>query len=246
MLGRLLESTDDDMRSVAGALTDAAPAFAKLRQAIVDGKIGAQYDLSRPLTEAIDTAGEVRRAVAEERGRVRRLIEEGNTAAKFDPERALSAVLGQRDMLRQRPEIVDAFVRAMFDQSGRLATRERIATMMMNYADRAMAQRLDQGMLFGDTPLPPERLLEIPREAAAPQALDLFGAKTPALDVARQVMAENPNIEIADATGQVGRARADLIAAQTDLANTEQRAPSALEAAANCFARRAGGVSNAQ
>jgi hypothetical protein len=222
-LGRMLESTDSDMRSALGALLDAAPAFAKLRQAIDEGKVGPEYDLSKALTQAIEQTAQLRGAG-----------------------QALSEFLKQGDFLTKRVPAVDALMRALYDKKGeRLAAREKIATRLMNYADQALKQRLDQGMLFADAPLRPEQLLEEPKEVAAAMkpSSDMFGLRTPqgrtgAVQVADQILARTPNLEIAGNDGETNRARAELMAADTDLQTAEQRAPGAFETAANCAGQR--------
>lgn len=231
VLGRMLESTDNDMRSTLGALLDAAPAFARLRQAIEDGKIGAEYDLSKAITQAVEAVAHVR-----EKGQ------------------ALSEFLKQEDFLSRRPAVVDALMRALYDKRGeRMAGRDAVATRLMDYADRAIKQRLDQGMLFGDPPVSPERLLEA-REATdeTPElkpGADMFGLRTPqgspkasskpsTESVARQVIERNPNMEIPDETGEPQRARAELMAADDGVEKVKQRAEPAVDAAATCFSQR--------
>lgn len=224
VLGRMLESTDTEMRSTMGALLDAAPAFAKLRQAIEDGKVGPEYDLAKALTQAIETTGRVR--------------ESGQALTEF---------LKQEDFLTRRLPIVDQLMRAMYDKSGqRLAGREKVAQTLMNYADRALKQRLDQGMLFGDRPASPEQLLTPPKEPERQEmrpATDMFGLRRAPAEAseqaARQVMERTPNLEVPAANGDMVRARAEMIANAEGVENTEERAPEALSIAANCFGQRA-------
>ncbi|HEX5461878.1 MAG TPA: hypothetical protein VFX20_18080 [Steroidobacteraceae bacterium] len=231
VLGRMLESTDNDMRSTMGALIDAAPAFAKLRQAIEDGKIGPEYDLSKALTQAVETVAQVR--------------EKGQALGEF---------LKQEDMLTRRPPVVDALMKALYDKKGeRIAARDKVARTLMNYADRALKQRLDQGMLFGDAAVPPERLLtsdentaESPTAQPKPGS-DLFGLRTPqgatresvATEIAHGVLEQKPNIEIVGEDGSTERARAELMGAEAAVQTAEERAPDALSIAANCFGQRA-------
>lgn len=230
VLGRMLESTDNDMRSTMGAMLDAAPAFAKLRQAIEDGKISKEYDLSKALTQAVETVAQVR--------------EKGQALGEF---------LKQEDMLTRRPAVVDALMKALYDRKGeRIGARDKVARTLMNYADRAISQRLDQGMLFGDAPVPPERLLasdeSVKEEVGEPQpGADMFGLRTPqgktpargAAAVAAQALERNPNLEMPDETGEPQRARAELMAAEQGVSDAEARAKVATDAAANCFGQRA-------
>jgi hypothetical protein len=226
-LGRMLESTDNDMRSTMGALLDAAPAFAKLRQAIADGKVSPQYDLSRPLTQAIETAGQVR-----------------------GKGQALSEYLKQGDMLTGRAPIVDALMKALYEKD-RLAGREKVAQTLMKYADRAMKQRIDQSSLFAEDPLPPADLLEEKPGAGESKpdikpAGDMFGLRTPqgkgpgdvSTQVAETALQKSPNMEIPDANGEMQRAGAELTGAQDATQAAEEKAPEATSIAANCFGQR--------
>jgi len=223
-LGRMLESTEADMRSTLGAMLDAAPAFARLRQGIDEGKIGPEYDLSRALTQAVEAVAQVR-----------------------DSGQALNEFLKQEDFLTRRPPVVDTLMRALYDKKGeRMAGREKVATTLMDYADRAIKQRLDQGTLFGDAPLPPDRLLETPESTEERQlqpGADMFGLRTSqggsaAAATAAQALEANPNLEIAGENGQANRARAELLAADEGVVKAAERAPSAIDAAATCFGRR--------
>ena len=203
-----------------------APAFARLRQAIEEGKVGREYDLARSLTQAVEATAQLR--------------EKGQVLGEF---------LKQEDFLTQRSPAVEALMRALYDKKGeRMAGRDAVAQKLMNYADRALKQRLDQGMLFGDAPQPPEQLLAAPEEAAAGEAMrpapDMFGLRTPqgkadaATEVARAAVAQKPNLEITDENGEAARARSELIGADEAAQTAEERAPEALSIAANCFGQR--------
>ncbi len=159
-LGRMLESTDSDMRAALGALLDAAPAFARLRQAIADGKINGEYDISGSLTEAIE-----------------------NTAKLRLTGQSLRDFLAQGDMLTKRAPIVDNLMKALYDKSGtRIAGREKIAETLTKYAGQAMRQRLDQSSLFAEPAVPVDELVNsttTEAEKPAPKITDMFGLKTP-------------------------------------------------------------------
>ncbi|HEY1900765.1 MAG TPA: zeta toxin family protein [Steroidobacteraceae bacterium] len=233
-LGRMLESTDNDMRSTMGALLDAAPAFARLRQAIKDGKVAPEYDLSKALTEAVETVAQVR--------------EKGQAIGEF---------LKQGDLLTKRAPIVDQLMKAMFDAKGeRIAGREKVAQALMDYADRAQRQRLDQGSLFGESAIPPDRLLAAnePRpgeEKVTPMrpAADMFGVRTAparpprsddaAVQSGQDVIARNPNLEMPDQNGDLVRARSELLGAEDDVKSANERVPDALSIAASCAGQRA-------
>lgn len=226
-LGRLLESTDSDMRSALGALLDAAPAFARLRQSIVDGKVGGEYDISGALTQAIENTAQLRM-----RGS------------------SLRDYLAQQDMLTQRPPIVDDLMKALYDRSGtRMAGREKIAASLTKYAGQAAKQRLDQGSLFAEAPVAPEKLVASSAaddaESAAPRVTDMFGLRTPqtgAVAAVKEVLAEQ-DIPVAtgelDADGNpvVRSGREVMAEAEAGIRKAEEDGKG-FEAAVNCFLTR--------
>lgn len=150
-LGRMLESTDESMKSTLNALTDAAPAFARLRQMVDDGTIGKEFDIAPAIIAAVEDAVKIR-------GSGKTLAEHMATADMFSP-KALA-------------------VKAFFDQSGkRLAGRDAVASALIKYADQAMAQRLNQGNLFSDAPASPAELMQ---NAVRPKTGDMFGVRAAA------------------------------------------------------------------
>ncbi len=166
-LGRMLESTDSDMRSALGAMLDAAPAFARLRQSIAEGKVSGEYDISGALTEAIE-----------------------NTAKLRLTGQSLRDFLAQGDMLTKRAPIVDSLMKALYDKSGtRIAGREKIAATLQKYAGQAARQRLDQASLFAEPPVGVDELVDSTTTEAEPQApkvSDMFGLRTPQTNLATQ------------------------------------------------------------
>lgn len=147
-LGRILEGTSQDLKSTLNALIDAAPAYARLRQMIDDGVIGKEYDIAPAIVQAVED--------------VARLRATGGTLAEH---------LATSDMFSSKT----LATRAFYDPTGtRLVGRDQAAAALMKYADSAMAQRLNQGSLFSDTPAAPERLLE----AVQARTQDMFGLRT--------------------------------------------------------------------
>jgi hypothetical protein len=225
-LGRMLESTENDMRSTLGALLDAAPAFARLRVAIEEGKIGPQYDLSGSIIQAIE-----------------------NTAKLRSSGSSLHDFLNQSDFLTSRPPIVDSLMKALFDKNGeRLAGREKVAERLTRYAGQAIRQRLDQGSLFAEQPANPEELLkggEEPKESnVIKPANDMFGLRTPqapeaapALAIANKALDERPGMTIADETGAEVPADEALAAVDQTAANTEAKAPGLMDEVSDCALR---------
>jgi ddrB-like ParB superfamily domain len=51
---KAFQSNDDNIKAVSGALTDAAGPWAKMRQAVADGRISADHDITEGLMRAVD------------------------------------------------------------------------------------------------------------------------------------------------------------------------------------------------
>lgn len=224
-LGRILESTDQSLKSTTNALIDAAPAFARLSQMIADGVIGREFDVAPAIVQAVED--------------VARLRQSGVSLAEH---------LAQGDML----STVSLATRAFYDKAGdRLLGREQAAAALTRYADAAMAQRLNQGQLFADPLATPAELLEA--AAAKPATTDMFGLRTrqgetkpgagetaaPEREtIAAQVLADKPNLEIATER-EMERAKSLVMANEQLEASTQQDAKPAVDAAVDCFSRRA-------
>ena len=218
VLGRMLESTDAESRSVLGALTDAAPEFAKLRDAVARGEVAPEFDV----------AGKVTRAVEE-------------FVALRAKGQHLSEVIGQSDMLTPRDSTVDAILKAFYNDKGvRVNGRDRIAGALMKYAKDAAAVSKDQGDMFGTEKRTPDALLSQARDefkepTAVPQE-DLF-AVAPAEKVADSVTGPVAVGVNADGSPIIGSARDALAAADTEIAQAEKQAKG-IEAAVACFLAR--------
>lgn len=217
-LGRLLESTDQNLKSTLNALIDAAPAYARLKQMIEDGVIGKEFDIAPAIVQAVED--------------VARLQATGQS---------LKEHFAQEDIFSSRALATQAF----YDKAGeKLAGRDKAAAALIRYADQAMAQRLNQGNLFGDPPASPQELLA---NAKKPETRDMFGLRTKSgelaegamvVSAARSALEEKPNLELPDENGKVNRASAQLLAASEQDRTTSERAPPAIEAATDCFLRR--------
>lgn len=217
-LGRLLESTDQNLKSTLNALIDAAPAYARLKQMIEDGVIGKEFDIAPAIVQAVED--------------VARLQASGQS---------LKEHFAQADIFNSRALATQAF----YDKAGeKLAGRDKAAAALIRYADQAMAQRLNQGNLFGDPPASPQELLA---NAKKPETRDMFGLRTKSgelaegamvVSAARSALEEKPNLELPDENGKVNRASAQLLAASEQDRTTSERAPPAIEAATDCFLRR--------
>lgn len=218
-LGRILESTDQSLKSSLNAMVDAAPAFAKLRQMIDDGVIGKEYDIAPAIVQAIEDVAKLRAS--------------GSSLAEH---------LAQADMFSPKALATKVF----YDKSGeRLIARDKAAAALIQYADRAMAQRLNQGNLFGDEPASPVELL---REERAPKIVDMFGLRNQAtgepaegaqlVAIVKAAMGDRPNMEVPDVNGDAQRVKALAQAIGIETAATDEKAQPVIDAAVTCASRR--------
>lgn len=237
ILGRMLESTDAEQRNILGALLDTSPAFARLRQMVEDHVLGEQFDITRQVLSAVEEAAKVR--------------ESGQS---------LEEHLAQTDMLTARDPVSDAILKTFYGKDGkRAAGRQKVAESLTDYVNKAAAQRLDQGSLFGEPPLSPDQLLEASaadrKEETAPKVTDMFGLRTKqgsskpgakeeaakpgdtATRLADLALTDRPNMPITLSDGSTVPAAAAKLQADEEAARTESMAPTLLQSAADCFLR---------
>jgi predicted kinase len=237
-LGRMLESTDNDLRSTLGAMIDAAPAMAGLRRAIEEGKVAKTFDVTVPLAQAVEEVGKLR--------------SKGEN---------LNGYLKVSDMFGDRAPIVEALMRAMYDRAGtRMAGRDKVAERLMEYAHRASKELLDQHDMLGDRGVTPEALLAPkPEDAPLKPSEDMFGLRTPQgaipepetatpkeppsdasnTTTANQALSENDQMKIPNAQGDMVPASDALGQATLDEAQAKLDAEKGFQAAADCFKRQA-------
>jgi hypothetical protein len=116
-LGRMLESTDDNVKGLSNGLLDAAPAFAKLR---LDPEIRDEVKgIASSLSEAIKTIGELR--------------ETGRTAAEY---------FDQVDFLREADPVRDLFIRSFHNEKlDRVKSQTYIKDLLRFLTEEANAER---------------------------------------------------------------------------------------------------------
>jgi hypothetical protein len=125
-ISRMLESTDDNIRNITGALTDAAPRMAQLRADVKAGLVPAEMDASSMLSEAVRLIGDLRNR--------------GISPAQY---------FAQQDAFKTANPMAESWVQAFYnDGLTRPISREKMAAVLNAYADEA---RLHQtGGLFAD------------------------------------------------------------------------------------------------
>lgn len=159
LLGRALEDADSNIRTIAGALTDAAPEWTLLRDAVARGDIPRGMDITDDLLEAV------------------RLV----TKAR-DEGRAVKDMVNQAEMFGGPNEIAKIVARAMFNDEDlrRGASRTKLSAFLRDYA--AEAQKNDAGpRLFGDALEAPDvlrnSLARVGRQDLEAIALDRLSPK---------------------------------------------------------------------
>lgn len=144
-LRRALEQTDDDAKTLTGALTEAAPAWLRMREAITAGEALPQYDITDNLMDAI--------------AQIRAIKARGLTVADW---------LRTDDMFNAvDPLTRDILLAVHNDKITRFQSKPKIAAMLERYSALAAEQRAGEDM-FGmatDPASPQELLRSITREA---------------------------------------------------------------------------------
>lgn len=134
LLAKLIDSTDDNIKSVGNALFDSAPAWLQMRRLARDGIIPAHYDVTQDLVAAARTVDQLRQT----KSRVQEW-------------------LAQNDMVSERNPIVDEFVRAFYNEDlSRAVGRDAINDVLKAYVD--YAKRQDTEDLLGGSPPSPQEL----------------------------------------------------------------------------------------
>lgn len=145
MLSRMLESTDDNIRNLTGALQDAASGFAALRSEIRAGQVLGDLDPSSPLTDAVRLIGDLR-------------------TRNVSP----STYFAQQDAFASADPLVEAWVRSFYnDELTRPVSRQRMAEVLNAYTTEA--RKHAPGGLFEDTTKAGDVLNVASRKASSQQ-----------------------------------------------------------------------------
>lgn len=125
ILNRILETRDDNIKAIGGALSDAAAAWAKMRDAVAAGDVPRGMDTTQDITEAVKMVMRAR-----------------------DERRPVAEFLNQGEMFGGLSEIGKFFLRGMFmpetatrGPMTRQASRSSIADMIEGYANKARQER---------------------------------------------------------------------------------------------------------
>ena len=125
VLSRMLESTDDNVRSITAGLLDAAPRMAQLRAGIASGEVDPDMDPVPALMDAVRTISDLRSRKV-----------------------SVQQWLAQSDAFGRDP-IMEAWVKSFYyDDSNRAKRQEKVALLLNDYAAEAVLHR--PGGLFAD------------------------------------------------------------------------------------------------
>lgn len=218
LLNTLIDSQDNNIRSIGGALLDSAGQWLQLRSLARDGVIDAGYDVTAQLVEAARVVNQLR--------------EQGASIRDW---------LAQADFTTERNPVVDAFVTAFYnDKLNRAVGRDAINDVLAAYVKMASSQ--DTNGLFGDAPPAPGDMVEGAvtdrnKRNKEPENGNLFDAEITADPVGRQpqgndaagqgVQPGGRQAKPADVQGS--RARADRGRAEGRVLDTQDRGPAPLQ-----------------
>ena len=131
-ISRAFDAADSHIRGLAGALTDAAGSWMRMRQAVREGVIDAAHDITTDLMNAA-------RAVIRAR----------------DAGRPVAEILNQADMFGG--EASSEAKNLILNSKGQVASREQIAARLQRYATEAQ-KNLSAPSMFGDVVRPADVL----------------------------------------------------------------------------------------
>lgn len=130
-LSKAMENTDNQTRTLTGALSEVAADWGKMTEAMADGTVDKQYDLTDKVLEAIGLIADAR-AQGEK----------------------ISDLFAQRDAFDQIDPLVEKIIRSFYDGNlRRAAGRSKVAGILRSYAELAREQRADAD-LFGNAAPP--------------------------------------------------------------------------------------------
>lgn len=140
LLARMLESTDDNIRAISGAMRDAAGIILGLKQSVENGETAPEFDITPQIAEAA-----LRIAMWRQKG--------------IKPADALA----QQDAFTQIDPTVEAIVRAFYNEDlTRPVSRKAMTEFLVYYANEAKLHSGQQGLIPDETS--PQDVLELSRD----------------------------------------------------------------------------------
>ena len=149
-LGRMLESTDDNIRAISGAMLDVTGLIQQLKASVARGETAPEFDISDQIAEAA-------RTISEMRARGERPAE----------------ILAQEDAFTQLDPIVEALVRGFYNEElTRAVSRKKMTELLTLYLEEAQRHSGQEGLIPDETT--PEDVLAYSYERARGAGADLF------------------------------------------------------------------------
>lgn len=141
ILNRMMMATDDNAKSLSGALLDVSPIWSDLREQVSDGILPKNMDLTEDLIVAIETVSTAR-----------------------DQGKSLNDMVRQTGLFGDMKPAVEQLIRSFFAENergdiGRAKGRPKIAAMLTEYVTQAQARRTDQASMFDIDSRPPEEMI---------------------------------------------------------------------------------------
>ena len=176
---RAFESTDNNIKNITGALTDASGSWSKMRMAAKDGDIAPDHDVTYLLLNTVKKVMKAR-----------------------DEGRPLGEILSQKDLLEGD---TPALVESLLIKDGKVVSRKQLTKNLESYAQEALKNESGPG-LFGDQVTPDDILRtvggkeQLPPDATTERAPEQQSAATPGegqatfASGAKQSTGERPNM----------------------------------------------------
>jgi hypothetical protein len=135
-ISRIAESTDDNIKSISGALIDNLAAFAKLRASIEDGRTDPGFSAD-PLVDAVNRISQMRNT--------------GTTLENY---------LSQVDAFNPVPPMTEKFMRLFYSEKARALGRTKISDGLGFYAREAVKTSPTGGLGLGLPQITPMELID--------------------------------------------------------------------------------------
>lgn len=149
-LSRMVESTDNDMRNIVGALTKVAGDVAKVRSNIKNGAIPKELDITDNLIEAVEKISQLR-----------------STGMSVDQFMSQQAIFDDIDNTGESKQIMQML-------SDTMRSQKKMAEFLRNVYDGISRINVTTDNVFGDTSLPTKS--EIIENAKPKEQPGIFGA----------------------------------------------------------------------
>ena len=169
-LAEMLFDAQSNIKTIGTALQKAAPDVARLRDAVAEGIIPAQYDISADIVAAAN------------------LVRSARDAGEKVADR-----IAQTDIFKgELPENTLNVLRLFFhdEHFSRPVSAEKIADALKKYVDSAMRERTDQSVLFDMEKKTPSRILETQYRNDLPDAAETSTDAKAATELTRDLQTE--------------------------------------------------------